>query len=139
MPGLKISNTRRSDWRRSMATPMAVNKVIAGTPRKAAHSVQWRVSSIRVSPTSKQTARMGMDGWSIPWCRAGSCCPEGRLAMADQLHGLRDGLPWRYSRAGKFGDFGHYGRQGCKEGRSCLFGRVGHQRDPALAADDLRL
>src|SRR4051812_31526462 len=62
MPGLKMSNTRRSDSPRSMITPMAVNSVMAGTPRNSAHSSQWRVSSIRVSPTSKQTARIGMNG-----------------------------------------------------------------------------
>jgi hypothetical protein len=43
-----------------MVTPSAVNNVSRGTPRKSAQPSQWRVSLISVSPTSKQTARMGM-------------------------------------------------------------------------------
>ncbi len=81
MSGRKISKTRRSECPRSMVTPMAVNRVNAGTPRKSAHSSQWRVSSIRVSPTSKQTARTGMGGRSILACCARSCCAGAGLAM----------------------------------------------------------
>ncbi len=92
MPGLKISNTRRSDCPRSMVTPIAVNRVIAGTPRNSAHSIQWRVSSIRVSPTSKQTARMGMSGRSIPWWR-----PE--MAFAIMLSERHAGNAGRESSA----------------------------------------
>src|SRR5690349_2914213 len=57
-----MSKIRRSDAPRSMITPMAENSVMAGTARNSAHFSQCRVSSIRASPTSKQTARIGMNG-----------------------------------------------------------------------------
>ena len=64
---------------------------------------------------------------------------ENQASSAGSRRGLRAGIEGDIPGAESFGESPRHGRQGCEESRSRLFGRVGHQRDPALAANDLWL
>ena len=56
IPGRTMSNTARWSPPRAITAPSVARNVSRGTPSQSAQSVQMRVSSTSVSPTSKTTA-----------------------------------------------------------------------------------